>query len=272
MASKKRRTLVQALEDTKALQQRRNVAKARISWAKRNALAPTEATQAKTAYRNAMSRQLERAEALTHRYVIGALPVLGSGDLLSIADLSRGIDAVRLHLDALAAGPAFRKAAGVAFDRATQHARVNAARVMRLKLPPVDKETHARAREAFVNRQVMLRQRANAAQSDAFHKAIRQYEEGTSLREALLHQLWVTRERGKLIADNEVAKTTRYEFERWADEMGSEEFVYHTCKDERVRPTHAALDGKTFARGQRPPQLDEVNCRCWLIPKEALLE
>lgn len=41
-----------------------------------------------------------------------------------------------------------------------------------------------------------------------------------------------------------------------------------TCHDGRVRETHKALDGQTFSINNLPPEIDDYNCRCGLIPAE----
>jgi hypothetical protein len=49
----------------------------------------------------------------------------------------------------------------------------------------------------------------------------------------------------------------------------SSHYVWRTVRDERVRPTHAALDGLVFSRSN-PPAIGhpgrEINCRCWAEP------
>ena len=41
-----------------------------------------------------------------------------------------------------------------------------------------------------------------------------------------------------------------------------------TCHDGRVRETHKALDGQIFPINALPPEVDDYNCRCGLIPAE----
>ncbi len=41
-----------------------------------------------------------------------------------------------------------------------------------------------------------------------------------------------------------------------------------TCHDGRVRETHKALDGQVFPINNLPPEVDDYNCRCGLIPAE----
>lgn len=41
-----------------------------------------------------------------------------------------------------------------------------------------------------------------------------------------------------------------------------------TSHDVRVRDTHKALDGKIFNINELPPEIDDYNCRCGLVPVE----
>lgn len=41
-----------------------------------------------------------------------------------------------------------------------------------------------------------------------------------------------------------------------------------TCHDVRVRESHKALDGQIFPINALPPEVDDYNCRCGLVPAE----
>lgn len=45
--------------------------------------------------------------------------------------------------------------------------------------------------------------------------------------------------------------------------LGYTEGYYHTQRDSKVRPTHAALDGKWFPLNNPPSEMLDYNCRCW---------
>jgi SPP1 gp7 family putative phage head morphogenesis protein len=53
---------------------------------------------------------------------------------------------------------------------------------------------------------------------------------------------------------------------------GVEHYMWSTCLDDRVRPTHAALEGKVLRWSDPPPPPgypgDDINCRCVGIPVE----
>jgi hypothetical protein len=54
-----------------------------------------------------------------------------------------------------------------------------------------------------------------------------------------------------------------------ADEHPTKYYIWHTQGDEKVRPSHAANDGKVFA-WKNPPETgnpgEEYGCRCWAEP------
>lgn len=55
---------------------------------------------------------------------------------------------------------------------------------------------------------------------------------------------------------------------RWSsmESNGFEKGVYLTARDERVRPSHAAMDGQIVTREQAMPLLSEFGCRCVISP------
>ena len=261
-----RKTLAQALAETQALGETRRLSAARVSRSRREANAQRPPSAGTAAYTSVMETYTKRVSKAVERHVIGALPVLGSGDPLDVAALQRGIEALRIEL--LEMSHSIRRSAGAAFSRTTQHARREAARILGVTIP-AEPQAERLAREAFIERQVRALQRAAEAQVRAIQKAIATYPEGTSLRKRIEHQLWVTRERGKLIARNEVWKLAEEEVKRWAILAGAEGGIYHTRHDELVRPSHAIHDGVYYPYGQEPPTLGEPNCRCRMYPVTA---
>jgi hypothetical protein len=257
---------VEAAQETAAIRARRDVSQVKISRAKREKLKPKDPSSAIMAYTNAMGTFTNRTEALLLKHVVGALPVVGSGDPLDIVALQQGLEDFRNA--AVQMAHSVRRSAGAAFDRATEHSRKQAERILNLRIPKADA---ALAKDAFVERQVRLLQRAAEDQAAAVAKAIRQYKEGTSMRQAMVHQLWVTRERGKQIARNEITNLAKEELRRWSVTTGSAGGIYVTRRDELVRPTHAAHDGRFYAWTELPSTLGEINCRCVMIPVESAL-
>lgn len=51
-------------------------------------------------------------------------------------------------------------------------------------------------------------------------------------------------------------------------QAGVRKVKWITSHDARVRETHRALDGKVFDVDDLPPELDDYNCRCGLVPVE----
>jgi SPP1 gp7 family putative phage head morphogenesis protein len=84
----------------------------------------------------------------------------------------------------------------------------------------------------------------------------------------------VSKSRATLIARTEVSRTATELTKARAQHVGSTEFVWRTAGDSDVRPSHRALNGKTF-RWDQPPECDEGhhalpgaiwNCRCFADP------
>jgi SPP1 gp7 family putative phage head morphogenesis protein len=51
-----------------------------------------------------------------------------------------------------------------------------------------------------------------------------------------------------------------------ATNIGVEKCRWSTSLDERVRPSHRVLEGKIFSYDNLPPEYNDYNCRCVLIP------
>jgi len=82
----------------------------------------------------------------------------------------------------------------------------------------------------------------------------------------------VTDSRARLIARDQVAKLNgRFTQERQTD-AGIDSYVWRTMEDERVRETHDAVDGQTFAWSAPPEETDnnhpgeDYQCRCYAEP------
>lgn len=79
----------------------------------------------------------------------------------------------------------------------------------------------------------------------------------------------VTLKRAELIAQDQVSKLNGRLAEHRQRGIGLTEFTWSTAGDERVRPAHVALDGKTF-KWDKPPSEGRpgqpVRCRCIANP------
>ena len=75
----------------------------------------------------------------------------------------------------------------------------------------------------------------------------------------------ISRSRAALIARNEVGNAAAFAMRESQREAGVEEYIWRTASDRRVRPSHAARNGKRF-RWDDPPADghpgEPVNCRC----------
>jgi len=76
----------------------------------------------------------------------------------------------------------------------------------------------------------------------------------------------ITRNKAKLIARDQTAKTNAAISKTRQEELGVSEYVWQTSEDERVRTSHVKNNGKTFKWDKPPPITghpgDDVNCRC----------
>lgn len=109
-----------------------------------------------------------------------------------------------------------------------------------------------------------------ALAQSAAKSGIRQEE----LQELVYHKGEITAARAELIARTEVARQQSLLTQVRAVSIGSEGYIWRTADDGRVRPTHAALDGK-YIRWDDPPECDPgyrahagqiFNCRCYPEP------
>lgn len=250
------RTLVERLAATRAIQARHSFLNERISEARLRALTPADPRLALAAYERALAGMAERAEMLIRRHVIG-----NTG---SIGRLEMGL--AELEVDLLALATKVDAAAGAAFKRATQHARVEAQSILDVRLPALQGRMMAQA--TFVQQQEALLQAAARRQVAAVREVLLKGGSDADV----LHKAWVMRNGAAAIARNEVFKLARAEFGHWASQTGSIGGYVVTHPDERRRETHAANHGKFFLWSAPPPELLEVNCRCKMVPGEQAVE
>ena len=219
-----------------------------------------------------MRTYAKRVEALTERLVLSKLPLVGSGDPLDQQALSQGLRTLELELDRLA--DRSRRSARAAAQRASDHGRRESQRILNVKLPVKSPLAQATV-EAFADQGVASLRRAGKQQVSRMRQAIAQHAEGSSMRADILQTLWVSRNRGKTIARDQVHGVFSETIRAWSSAVGSEKFTWHTRRDERVRAGHQALDGRTFF-WNAPPNTGRgegnnlpgqpVNCRCVAIP------
>lgn len=108
---------------------------------------------------------------------------------------------------------------------------------------------------------------------ETVEKAFAAGERFESVAERIAHIGDVTESRAKLIARDQISKQTAAFNEVRQTSVGITHYVWSTSHDERVRASHSALNGFTFA-WKNPPQVDgeaanpgePVNCRCVGLP------
>lgn len=98
-------------------------------------------------------------------------------------------------------------------------------------------------------------------------------EAGESLKTltaTVQNELRVAKNRAKLIARDQTNKFLGNLNELRQTSLGVEEYTWSTSKDERVRPTHQAKEGKTFKWSDPPDDTGhpghDINCRCTALP------
>lgn len=77
-------------------------------------------------------------------------------------------------------------------------------------------------------------------------------------------QKWLNN-RNENLARNETGNLYAQECKDLMIENGIEYFVWHTMKDDRVRPEHAEREGLVFSINDELPG-EDFNCRCWAEP------
>lgn len=228
--------------------------------AKARALAAKEPSLVLESYGGILAKYADRISARVERLVLPHL-----GEPVDFLKLSAGLD--KLNLDDMAEGVS--RNAVAAHKRLMSHAQKEAGRILGAKVP-VDARFLVEQREAFVERQIALLQKAGQDQIAKITQRIRDRRPGEDLRSSVQQALWVSRERTKTIAKNEVFKTHRDEVSRWFRVSGSTSAVIVTRRDERVRHSHRPLHGLVFPWEALPAELNEVNCRCRPVALELL--
>ena len=93
----------------------------------------------------------------------------------------------------------------------------------------------------------------------------------TEMDAAILATGEVTKNRARLIARDQTAKLAANLTMVRALHIGSESYIWRTARDQRVRPTHRQVDGKTFTWKDKARLSDghlvnpgiDIQCRCW---------
>jgi len=106
---------------------------------------------------------------------------------------------------------------------------------------------------------------ANNRASKEIKDIVKSIENGTYTQNDINNlQKWLTK-RNENLARNETGNLYAQEVKDLMIENGIEHFVWHTMKDDRVRPEHAEREGLVFSINDELPG-EDFNCRCWAEP------
>ena len=106
---------------------------------------------------------------------------------------------------------------------------------------------------------------ANNRASQEIKDIVKSIENGTYTQNDINNlQKWLTK-RNENLARNETGNLYAQECKDLMIENGIEHFVWHTMKDDRVRPEHAEREGLVFSINDELPG-EDFNCRCWAEP------
>ncbi len=179
----------------------------------------------------------------------------------------------QMRVDALA-----RKYAPAARAMANRVAAQSRGEAARLTGKPIRLGALSRAEElqfvdTYARYQVQLLQKIGRDQVSR----IRKYRETDRDIE---DSIWLVRNRTKLLAERESQALSFDILSYWCQRAGSEEYVWITCRDEKVRAGHRRLHG-TRHRWDDPPETGRregrnhpghpPGCRCRALPWEAWL-
>ena len=102
---------------------------------------------------------------------------------------------------------------------------------------------------------------------------LRQFRAGTRanvVAEEIRERFNVSQKRGRLIARDQISKLNGDLSRQRQTRLGVKHYIWRTSQDERVRPSHAARNGKRFAWNKPPPDGhpgQPIQCRCDADPE-----
>jgi SPP1 gp7 family putative phage head morphogenesis protein len=100
-------------------------------------------------------------------------------------------------------------------------------------------------------------------------RAVRTGARAEDVAAELEARLGVAEDRARLIARDQIGKLNGELNKTRQEALGVDAFVWRTSRDERVRPAHAAREGKSFMWTEPPADGipgEAVNCRCFAEP------
>lgn len=175
---------------------------------------------------------------------------------------------------------AAERAVGDLFDRHARDvlaANARAQRALGIRLAPDDgvKEEIARRRKENVDLVVKAQRAYAASVVDIFNDPDTAGLRVEELKARLLERGDVSEARAELIARDQTLKLNGAVTQIRQENAGVTEYIWSTSKDERVRDTHAALEGTRWSWDAAPEvghPGEDFQCRCVALPVIAELE
>jgi SPP1 gp7 family putative phage head morphogenesis protein len=100
--------------------------------------------------------------------------------------------------------------------------------------------------------------------------ALRNGDRADEIADDLVDRYGVSESRAQLIARDQIGKLNGELNQVRQEELGVTDFIWRTERDNRVRPEHAALEGKQYTWAQGHPTEgipgEPINCRCFPEP------
>lgn len=148
-----------------------------------------------------------------------------------------------------------------------------------LGIGPIDAGVEQAFLDSWATENLLLIQNTNAVQTQKlqtlFLRSLRDGTRAEAVQAQVGQILGVTERHQRLIARDQIGKLVGQLDREKQTSAGVEQFIWRTAEDERVRPAHVAINGKTFT-WENPPDLGipgtPIQCRCTAEPDiDALL-
>ena len=238
-----------------------------------------------TDYARQIMRLMKRATSAAAQILIEALPgIIAAYQAEHRTDTKAGnalADAMRSAKAAIATRlrePIIEQAALTAAERigAMNYREVGKQFISRMGINPIETEPWLQARyEAWVEENVAL---ITSIEPEAFGKVEQVIRNGLNngettpdIADKIRERFGVTESRATLIARDQIGKLFGQLTKQRNEQAGVKSFIWHTAGDERVRESHAVLEGEefTWAEGAVDDQTGEtiwpgtaIQCRC----------
>lgn len=227
-----------------------------------------------------MARLLSQVQAPERRYVHDLRSVFRSFhskvteglDLARIASREDAKTIVHVQLDEKAKGliPALRRASIPIFDRMAKGIKESNARGQRLMgvsytdvgVMPLVATFREKNLQLIENAAGDFMDQLSEVLSDPEVHGLRVEEIAARIQE----RSDVSESRAELIARDQTLRLNRQVTGARQQSAGVSSFQWSTSQDERVRDTHAALEGRVFPWSSPPVEFNDIQCRCVQLP------